>query len=196
MGRRILDVTLDVLPRAPAECLESCFWELAEDLEGDDARFQKEEWFSTTLLEWGSCGKLALDGDDGDGFAQYGPPSLFPRLAQFRAGRVSADAVYLANCYVSPSQRGGGLGTNLVRAVARDLVDRGYEAVESLAERDWAGGWILPVDFLVANGFSVLREDPRFPLMRLDLRTAIEPERAQARAAVPLPSPAAVPGVA
>jgi GNAT superfamily N-acetyltransferase len=196
VSRRTLDVTLDELPRLPGECLESCFWELAEDVEGEDARFQKEEWFSTTLLEWGPCGKLTVDGEKAQGFAQFGPASLFPRLEQFRAGRISPDAIYLANCYVVRRARGRGIGTHLVRTVARDLVDRGYFAVEAIGDREWAGGWVLPMTFLGANGFAVVRDDPRFPLMRLDVRTAVEPERETVRAAVSLPSAAPAPGLA
>ncbi len=195
MSRRILDVTLDVLPRLPSEVLESCFWELADDVEGADARFQKEEWFSTTLLEWGPCGKLVVDGEDSEGFAQYGPAPLFPRLQHFRAGKVCM-AVYLANCFVVRKRRNRGHGTSLIRAVARDLVDRGYEALEALGEREWAGGWILPVEFLAANGFTVVREDPRFPLMRLDLRATVTPEPAMARASVSVPAAVPEPGLA
>ena len=195
MSRKIVDVSLDLVPSLPPEALESCYWELTEEVEGEDARFQKEEWFSTTLLEWGPCGKLAMDGDRAEGFAQYGPAPLFPRLQQFRAGKVCM-AVYLANCYVTRKGRGKGLGTTLVRAVARDLVDRGYEAIEALGDREWAGGWILPAEFLGANGFSVVRDDPRFPLMRLELRTAVEPEAAKARASVSMPAGAPAPGMA
>ena len=75
-------------------------------------------------------------------------------------------------------------------------MDRGYDAIEALGDREWAGGWILPVDFLLANGFSVVRDDPRFPMLRLELRTAVEPGRETASAAVPLPSPAMEPGMA
>ena len=195
MSRRIVDVTLDLLDRLPDEVAESCFWELTEDVEGADARFQKEEWFSTTLLEWGPCGKLSLDGGRADGFVQYGPAPLFPRLQEFRAGRVCM-AVYLANCYVVRGARSAGLGTALVRAVARDLVDRGYHALEALGDRDWGGGWIMPAGFLGANGFSVIREDPRFPLMRLDLHAAVEPKEEAARAALPVSARAAAPGLA
>ena len=195
MSRKIVDISLDLVPSLPPEALESCYWELTEDVEGADARFQKEEWFSTTLLEWGPCGKLAMDGDTAEGFAQYGPAPLFPRLQQFRAGKVCM-AVYLANCYVTRKGRGRGLGTTLVRAVARDLVDRGYEAIEALGDREWAGGWILPAEFLGANGFAVVRDDPRFPLMRLELRTAVEPETAKARASVSMPAGAPAPGLA
>jgi hypothetical protein len=40
--------------------------------------------------------------------------------------------------------------------------------------------------FLVANGFAVVRDDARYPLLRLDLREVEEPAAASAHAAVPL----------
>ncbi|HYU58218.1 MAG TPA: GNAT family N-acetyltransferase [Actinomycetota bacterium] len=196
MGRRILDVTLDDVVRIPPDCLQSCYWELAQDVDGPDARFHKEEWFSMTLLEWGRCGKLAVDGDRSEGFAQYAPPSLFPRLGSFPSAVVSPDAVYLSYCYVIAERRREGLGTHLVQAVARDLVDRRYRALEALGDRDWVGGFILPAPFLGANGFGVVRDDPRFPLMRLDLRATLDPRRERAAAAIPLAAPAPAPGLA
>jgi GNAT superfamily N-acetyltransferase len=192
VARRILDVTLENLPFAPAEVLDSVFWELDVD-SPVDPRFEKEEWFSSTLLEWGSCGKLVVDGEEGLAFAQYAPATLFPRLGTFRCGDVSGDAAYLSYCFVVAPRRGEGLGSSLVRAVGRELADRGYRAVEALGDRSWEGSWVLPASFLGANGFTVLREDPRFPLMRLDLRTALDPDRsADAKAEVEeeIPEPA------
>ncbi len=190
MVRRLVDVTLDNLPDAPAEVLGAVFWELDVDESAVEPEFEKEEWFSSTLLEWGTCGKLALDEGRGSvGFAEYAPATFFPRLSRYRAGTVSQDAIYLAYCYVVAERRGFGLGTELVRALARDLVDRGYRAVESIGDREWSGGWVLPAAFLGANGFRVVREDHRFPLMRLDLLAAIEPREAADAAAMPLPAP-------
>jgi hypothetical protein len=73
--------------------------------------------------------------------------------------------------------------------VARDMVDRGFRAVESIGERDWSEGWVLPAPLLAANGFAVVHDDARYPLMRLELRTALEPQEAVEAAAVPLPAP-------
>jgi GNAT superfamily N-acetyltransferase len=201
VGRRLLDVTLDNLSIAPPAVLDAVFWELDVD-SPVEPRFEKEEWFSSTLLEWGPCGKLIVDGDDAVGFTQYAPASLFPRLAEFRCGGVSSDAIYLSYCFVEEGSRGRGMGTHLVRAVARELADRGYRAVEALGEVSWEGSWVLPKGFLAANGFSVLRDDPRYPLMRLDLRAAVGPDEEAAAAAVeeeapepavslPLPAPGA-----
>jgi GNAT superfamily N-acetyltransferase len=191
--RRLLDVTLDNLGQIPPEPLNTVFWELDEDPEVG-ARFEKEEWFSSTLLEWGSCGKLLTESGTAVGFAQYAPARLFPRLGRFRCGRASADAVYLSYCYVVPSRRGGGVGTELVRAVGRDILDRGIRAVEALGDREGEPGWILPVEFLARNGFAVLRDDRRYPLMRLDLETAVVSDEAREAVLAPVPLPA--PGAA
>ncbi|MGH2723577.1 MAG: GNAT family N-acetyltransferase [Actinomycetota bacterium] len=193
MRRRIVDVTLDNLSDVPAEALNSVFWELAEE-PPVDASFEKEEWFSGVLLEWGRCAKLLVVEDEPIGFAEYAPPAMYPRLSRFRCGAVSPDAIYLSYCYVVAHRRGAGLGTELVRAVARDLVGRGFHALEAVGDREWASGWVLPTAFLARNGFTVLRDDARYPLMRLDLETAVRPKEAEEAAAAPLPIPA--PGVA
>lgn len=189
MGRRLVDVTLDNLRKAPPEVLAAVYWELDLDDPPVEPEFQKEEWFSAVLLEWGSCGKLAMEEDQSVAFAEYGPPSFFPRLSRFRCGTVSADAVYMSYCYVVSRRRGFGVGTEMVRAVGRDVVDRGFRAVESIGDREWSEGWVLPAPFLAANGFAVVRDDSRYPLMRLDLRKALEPQEAVESAAVPLPAP-------
>jgi GNAT superfamily N-acetyltransferase len=184
-----VDVTLDNLGLAPSVCLEAVFWELPDGPAPapEDARFHKEEWFSSTLLEWGNCGKLSIEEGATDAFAQYAPGPYFPRLADYRCGKVSDDAVYLSYCFVVENRRGAGLGTGLLRTVAREVVDRGYRAVEAIGDRDWKEGWVLPAPFLASNGFRVVLEDPRFPLMRLELRAVVGVSSARAASAIPLP---------
>lgn len=165
--------------------MESMFWELADADPDVDARFEKEEWFSSTLLEWGVCGKLLVEDGEALAFAEYAPSTLFPRLGEFPAARAaSADAAYLAYCFAKEGHRGRGLGSRLVREVARDLVDRGLRAVEAIGDRAWDGGWVLPFEFLAANGFAVVADDARHPLMRLDPHPAAAPLAATARATV------------
>ncbi|HEX9891427.1 MAG TPA: GNAT family N-acetyltransferase [Actinomycetota bacterium] len=181
MTLRTVDVTLDNLSLAPPEVLGTVYWELDRD-DCDDPRFHKEEWFSSTLLEWGPCGKLLVD-EEPVGFAEFAPSTLFPRVDRFPSGPASPDAVYLSYLYLVPAARGQGLGVDLVRAVTRDLVDRGYRALEAIGDREWAGGWVLPATFLDSAGFEVVRDDPRYPLMRLDLTARREPAREMALAA-------------
>jgi GNAT superfamily N-acetyltransferase len=192
MGVSIVDVDLENFRWIPHECRTTLFWEMEHEDPDVNVRFQKEEWFSSTMLEWGPCGKLVVpdvDGDEAPGFAEYAPATLFPRVRRFAAGSATstAGAVYLAYCYVGEGKRGQGVGSALVRDVARASVDRGYRAVEALGDRAWDGGWVLPVTFLAANDFTVVRDDDRYPLLRLDLRSRMAPvERAEA-VAVPLP---------
>jgi GNAT superfamily N-acetyltransferase len=192
MGRRLVDVTLENLSDLPRDVRSAVYWELEVDVTEVEPDFEKEEWFSQVLLEWGSCGKTLVEDELGTvAFGQYAPPSFFPRLAHFRCGRVSPDAIYLAYCYVVPQRRGFGLGTEIIRAVAADLLDRGFRALECIGSRAGAEGWVLPVSFLASGGFVVVRDDARFPLMRLDLSAVEEPQEAAEGAAVPLPAPGA-----
>jgi GNAT superfamily N-acetyltransferase len=192
MGRRLVDVTLENLSDLPSDVRSAVYWELEIDDTQVGPEFEKEEWFSQVLLEWGSCGKMLVEDELGAvACGQYGPPSFFPRLAHFRCGRVSPDAIYLAYCYVVPQRRGFGLGTEIIRAAAADLIDRGFRALESIGSRAGAEGWVLPVSFLASGGFVVVRDDARFPLMRLDLSAAVEPQEAEEAVAVPLPAPGA-----
>ena len=185
-GRRLVDVTLDNLRDVPPEPRTSLYWESDTDKESADPAFDKEEWFSEVLLEWGACGLALVEEDRGTvGFAQFASPLFFPRLSRFRCGRVSENAVYLAYCYVVAVRRGFGVGTQLIRAVAAALLERDVRALEAMGDRERSDGWVLPASFLGANGFQVVLEDPRFPLMRLDLTTAVQPKEAAGWAAVP-----------
>jgi hypothetical protein len=47
---------------------------------------------------------------------------------------------------------------------------------------------VLPTTFLGANGFAVVYDDDRYPLMRLNLHTSARPRRQLARAAAGLVS--------
>jgi GNAT superfamily N-acetyltransferase len=187
MSPLVSDVALETFQRIPVECQTALYWELLSDAAAEDARFQKEEWFSSTLLEWGTCGKLIQEEDDVVGFAQYAPATLFARLSEFPTGGISDDAVYLAYCYLDASARGRGLGRRLIGAVARDIVERGYRALEAIGDRAYDGGWVLPVPFLEASGFTVLKDDPRYPLLRLDTREEREPIEVMEAAEVELP---------
>ena len=187
MSRSVVDVDLDNFHLVPKACLLSVFWELDPVDPDVDPRFEKEEWFSSTLLEWGRCGKLVVEDGEALAFAEYAPSTLFPRLTRFpAAGAASVDACYLAYCFVDERHRGRSLGSELVHEVARDLVDRGYRAVESVGDRAFDGSWVLPTAFLGANGFAVVQDDDRYPLMRLDLHTSAQPRRQLARAAAGL----------
>lgn len=66
-------------------------------------------------------GHVALDGDDVVGVALW-----FLNFSTWRG----THGVYLEDLYVQPAQRGKGLGTALLRTLARVCVERGYSRLE------------------------------------------------------------------
>jgi hypothetical protein len=178
VSRRLANITLDNLDDLPTRCRSCVFWELdpvagTRAAEVGDTGLEKEAWVSATLLEWGSCGKvLYVDGVPA-GFVMYAPPSYSPRSVAFPTSPVSADAALLMTAQVVAEFTGGGLGRMLVQAVVKDLTRRGIKALEAFGDADWPGlgHCVLPADQLLAVGFKTVRPHPRYPRLRLELKT-------------------------
>jgi GNAT superfamily N-acetyltransferase len=184
MSRRLVNLTLDTLEDLPRRCRQCVFWELdpvaaERACEAGATDLEKEAWVSQTLLEWGSCGKLIYVDGMSAGFALYSPPAYVPRSMAFPTSPVSADAVLLMAAHVVPSFAGGGLGRMLIQGVARDMTKRGVRAIEAFGDAkfgdqiDEQSGCLAPADFFLAVGFKTVRPHPRFPRVRLELRTAL-----------------------
>jgi GNAT superfamily N-acetyltransferase len=188
MSRRLAPLTLDNLSDLPTGCRRCVVWELdpvaaRAAKEVGDTGFEKEAWVSGTLLEWGSCGRVAYVDDNPAGFVTYAPPALVPRALAFPTSPVSADAVLLMTARVLPQYSGGGLARMLLQATAKDLSRRGVRAVEAfglaaggaLADREGRepSGCLIPADLLLAVGFKTVRQHHRFPRLRLELKTAL-----------------------
>jgi hypothetical protein len=187
MSRRLVSLTLDTLEDLPRSCRDCVFWELdpvAADraCANGDPGLEKEAWVSQTLLEWGSCGKLVYVDGMPAGFVMFAPPAYVPRSMAFPTSPVSADAVLLMTAHVVQPFADGGLGRMLIQGVARDLTKRGVKAIEAFGdakfgEVDEAGrnerGCLAPADFFTAIGFKTVRPHPRYPRLRLELRTAL-----------------------
>ncbi len=180
MSRRVVGVTLDNLDLLPKKCRRCVFWELAPHIREQAEEFgqtdlEKEAWVSSVLLEWGSCGRIALVGDVPAGYVLYAPPGAVPRAAAFPTAPVSADAVLLTALKVIPEFGGGGLGRILVQAVAKDLIRRGVRAVEAFgdAQPNEESSCVIPAEFLQQVGFKTVYAHPRWPRLRLELRTAL-----------------------
>jgi GNAT superfamily N-acetyltransferase len=183
MSRRLVNLTLDTLEDLPRPCRQCVYWELdpvsaERACATGDPGLEKEAWVSQTLLEWGSCGKLAYVDGMPAGFVMYAPPAYVPRGMAFPTSPVSADAALLTTARVVPAFAGGGLGRMLVQGVARDLTKRGVKAVEAFGdakpdENSEESACIAPVDFFLSVGFKTVRPHPRYPRLRLELRTAL-----------------------
>jgi hypothetical protein len=109
------------------------------------------------------------------GYVMYAPPSAVPRAAEMPTGPVSADAVLLTTMQVMPEFSREGLGRMLAQAVVKDLTRRGVKAIEVFGEQrpGTEPGCLIPADFLRGVGFKTIRPHPRFPRLRMELRSAM-----------------------
>ncbi|MFW0793134.1 hypothetical protein AAFP30_04910 [Gordonia sp. CPCC 205515] len=105
--------------------------EIFGDLGAFESEFDKEAWISGLLLEWGTCGQMAIDGNTGNvvGSAVYAPPGRVPRSRMFPTSPVSADAVLVSSIRTEPGF--GEAAPILLDGVLTDLVRRGVRAVEA-----------------------------------------------------------------
>ncbi len=203
MSRRLENLTLDNLDDLPGRCRRCIVWELDQRaaqaaLRSGDPVLEKEAWVSATLLDWGSCGKIAYVDGVPAGYALFAPPVYVPRGRSFPTSPVARDAALLVTAYVHPEFGGGGIGRMLIQGVAKDLSKRNVKAIEAFGDLKTAavdetpgpaqeviapldpaeakrsgGSCVIPAEFLLSVGFKTVRPHHRFPRLRLDLKNAI-----------------------
>ncbi len=179
VSRRVVPLTLDNLDDLPMPCRGCLFWELGpladpRPLPPGEAKLAKEAWLSATLLDWGSCGKIAYVAGLPVGYALFAPPGFVPRALSFPTSPVAGDAVLLMHAHVVPEWRSGGIGRMLAQAVAAELVPRGVKAVEAFGSTGSASlGCLMPADYLRSVGFKTVRPHPTYPRLRMELKSTV-----------------------
>jgi GNAT superfamily N-acetyltransferase len=131
---------------------------------------RKQAWVSARVQEGTPPGRVVLVDGTVAGYALYAPSKVFARRGPLlpAAGR---DALLLATIAVRPSHRGHGYGHALLLAALREAHRLELAAVEAYGDRRWRDqSCLLPVTWLLHEGFVVAREHPRTPLLRLELR--------------------------
>lgn len=178
MTRRFKPLASDQLEGLPSECVGCVFWESREALPKRCGSSCDPEslagWIDYVRAQWGDCGRVAYQDGETLGFVKYAPPAYFPQVRHFPAGPPSEKAVLLACLHVDPDARHAGLGKVMLHAALRDLASRGERCVEAFAANHPGDGKELPVvsvEFLLKQGFTVVRPHAEFPLLRLELKS-------------------------
>jgi len=163
----------------PPRCRSCSYWLTSEKLPArcgvaQDAE-TKREWVEGTSETWGECGTLLYIDSEVVGHGLYGPATAFPQAVHFGCGPISADAVFLSCLLVREDARHHGVAKTVLQAIEKSLYTRRAKAIEAIArasdlEELTALG---PVDFYLKNGFYIKSDHPRYPLVRLDLKTAL-----------------------
>ncbi len=84
------------------------------------------------------------------------------------------DALVLATMWVDPVHRNEGLGRLLLQAALKEAMRLRLAAVEVRADRRWrTDACVLPITWLLHEGFEVVEEHVRWPLLRLDVARTV-----------------------
>jgi GNAT superfamily N-acetyltransferase len=172
MSRRVTSITLDNIDDLPLPCRTCVFWEAGHRAPPGAT---KDDWVSAVLLEWGSCGRILYVDGEAAGFALYAPPEYVGGVPGYATSEVSSDAILLMTARVLPRFAAGGLGRVLIQSVVKDaLSHRGVRALEAFGDTHGEDlACVIPSEFLTAVGFKTVHQHPRYPRLRLDLRTVL-----------------------
>lgn len=189
MARRVTALTSGDVDRLPAPCRQCLFWELgapcpqprtdpvvpglALERPPEHPQQRKRAWVSQRVEEGHPPGRIVSVDDEVVGFALFGPSRAFAPRASLIPG-PSTDALLLATVWIAPTHREHGLGRLLLQAAVKEAIRQGRTGVEVHADRRWRDrACVLPATWLLHEGFTVHREHPRTPLLRLDVRRTV-----------------------
>lgn len=205
MARRLRPLGLEHLGTLPTPCVGCAFWETGAAQERRCGSVCDPEavrdWYLRVTGEWGDCGRVACEEDEVLGFIKYAPSRYIPQAATFAARPYDEDVVLITCLHIRDDARQHGLGRLLVQSALKDLKGRGERTVQSFAcarEDDLTQMPMIGMKYLLNSGFTVVRSDPAFPLMQLDLRSlasvAENLESVLESLRIPLRAPSRVPG--
>jgi ribosomal protein S18 acetylase RimI-like enzyme len=116
---------------------------------------------------------MAFADDQPIGHLTLAPAVYVPRLGAFATTPVGPDAAVVMSAHVSPELRGKGLGKQLVQSAAGLVVRRDIRALEAVGTYHDGPSCMLPIGWLEAVGFEVVRPHPITPRLRMDLQNAV-----------------------
>jgi len=181
----IKDVTESNLNDIPETCSYCIYWSFPEEFERTKSELserkqeltaKKRQWILQTLEEFGSCGKIIYHNSVPVGYAEYGPPSCFPNIKEYKSqpiGKIEDGVAFLSCLYIADENlRGRSLGEKLLEGVIVDLKGRGFKAVETYARKGSPENPSGPVELYLKKGFYIKNEaNPEFPIVRLNLQS-------------------------
>ncbi len=172
MSRRLASITLDNIADLPLPCRTCVFWEAGHRAPPGAS---KDDWVSAVLLDWGSCGRILYVDGEMAGYALYAPPEYVGGVPGYATSPVSDDAILLMTARILPEFGSAGLGRVLIQSVVKDVLSRrGVRALEAFGDvRGEELACVIPAGFLTAVGFKTVHQHPRYPRLRLDLRTVL-----------------------
>ena len=137
----------------------------------------KNNRFIDSFSRSGGIIKAAYSNKKCIGILMAGKYYLFPRLKLYKIFPPDSESIFLGCLYVLPEYRNLGAGKKLLMSLEKDLIISRVNSIESLGKRlnddmdveEYINSPIIPVKFLIKNGFYIKKNDELFPLFRIDL---------------------------
>lgn len=130
-----------------------------------------EPWLASAVEAYGCCGVQALLGGTVVGYVLVCPPLHTPVRGPYASAGGSPDAAVVLQFYVHPEYRGRRVGRRMLQELAAILVRRRVGGIEVRAAHVGATCLAPPQDWLLSQGFRVLREEVTRSRLRMDLRS-------------------------
>ena len=132
-----------------------------------------------SFKKYGGKIKAAFIGGQCIGIILAGNYYLFPKLRSFNVYPPDPGSTFLGCIHIISEYRGTGIGKRLLMEIEKELIKEKAKSIESIGKRlnddiDEDMYWnspLIPFKFLINNGFYLKKNDPLFPLLRLDLKS-------------------------
>lgn len=104
---------------------------------------------------------------------------LFPKLTDYNIFPPDYDSIFLACIYIIPEYRETGVDKRLLIELEKDLLKEKIKSIEAIGKRltddmdeeEYYNSPNIPFKFLMNNGFYLKKNDPLFPLLKLDMKS-------------------------
>lgn len=134
-----------------------------------------------SFKEHGGRIKAAFIGGKCVGIILAGNYYLFPRVRNFNVFPPDFESIFLGCIYVISEYRGMNVAKRLLIEIEKDLIKEKVKSIESISKRlnddideeEYENSPLIPFKFLIKNGFYLKKNDPLFPLLRLDLKSIV-----------------------
>jgi len=197
----IKDLFSGQLEKINTKCVECSFWfdyargSLLDEIAGiknlSHARYlfrskffphdygNKDQKKMVTFVNNGGIVKGAFKNRKCMGLLSAGKYDLFPKLRSFNVFPPDKDSTFLGCIYVEPEEKGSGIEKRLLIELEKALIKKNAAAIETIGKRldddmdeeEFENSPLVPVKFLINNGFYIKKNDQYYPLMRLDLKS-------------------------
>lgn len=199
----IKDLSCEQLEKIEFKCIECSYWfdcektnflkelskvqsirELRGFLKGklfeESSRKDKRKKI-ISFKEHGGRIKAAFIGGKCVGIILAGNYYLFPRLRNFNVFPPDFESIFLGCIYVISEYRGMSVAKRLLIEIEKDLIKEKVKSIESIGKRlnddideeEYENSPLIPFKFLIKNGFYLKKNDPLFPLLRLNLKSIV-----------------------